>query len=245
MRALIVDDEPVARRRLKRMLAVHDDLEVVGEAGDGREALERIDELEPDVVFLDIRMPEIDGLELAKQLEEVQIVFTTAYDEYAVEAFETSAVAYLLKPIEKERLAAAINKVRKKQDLSGDQDIERLLRRIAGRDEPPRITARRGDSIRVFDPREISRFHAQDGYSGFRHEGRVYLLDDTITALAKRLADWGFVRTHRGELVNLSEIKALRREDDQSLVELSDGQRAAVSRRHLKELKKRLGIPVR
>ena len=142
-------------------------------------------------------------------------------------------------------MLAAIDKVRQQQSPTGDQDIEQLIRRIAGRDEPPRITARRGDSIRVFDPREISRFHAQDGYSGFRHEGRVYLLDDTVTALAKRLADWGFVRIHRGELVNLSEIKALSREDDQSLVELSDGQRAAVSRRHLKELKKRLGIPVR
>jgi DNA-binding LytR/AlgR family response regulator len=227
------------------MLAAHDDLEVVGEAGDGREALERIEELEPDIVFLDIRMPEIDGLELARQLEDVQVVFTTAYDEYAVEAFETSAVAYLLKPIEKERLAAAIDKVRQQRSRTDDQDLEQLLRRIAGRDEPPRITARRGDSIRVFDPREISRFHSKDGYTGFRHAGRAFLLDDTITSLAKRLADWGFVRIHRGELVNLSAIKALRREDDQSLVELSDGQRAPVSRRHLKELKKRLGIPVR
>ena len=227
------------------MLAAHDDLEILGEAGDGREALERIQDLGPDVVFLDIRMPELDGLELARRLEDVQVVFTTAYDEYAVEAFETSAVAYLLKPIDKKRLAAAIDKVRSQQSRSGDQDIEHLLRRIASRDEPPRITARRGDSIRVFDPREISRFHAQDGYTGFRHEGRVFLLDDTITGLAERLADWGFVRIHRGELVNLSHVKALRREDDQSLVELADGQRAPVSRRHLKELKQRLGIPVR
>jgi DNA-binding LytR/AlgR family response regulator len=245
MRALIVDDEPVARRRLVRMLAAHDDLEVIGEAGDGREALERIEELDPEVVFLDIRMPEIDGLELARRLEDVQVVFTTAYDEYAVEAFETSAVAYLLKPIAKERLSAAIDKVRMQQSRSGDQNIELLLRRIAVLDEPPRITARRGDAIRVFDPREISRFHSKDGYTGFRHGGQTFLLDDTITSLAKRLADWGFVRIHRGELVNLGEIKALRREDDQSLVELSDGQRAQVSRRHLKELKRRLGIPVK
>lgn len=245
MRALIVDDEPVARRRLKRMLTEHDDLEVVGEAGDGKEALERIEELKPDVVFLDIRMPEIDGLELARQLEGVQVVFTTAYDEYAVEAFETSAVAYLLKPIEKKRLASAIDKARQQRSQAGDQDLESLLRRMAGRDEPPRITAHRGDAIRVFDPREISRFHAQDGYTGFRHDGRTFLLDDTITSLTKRLEDWGFVRIHRGELVNLAEIKALRRQDDQSLVELSDGQRAPVSRRHLKELKRRLGIPVR
>ena len=245
MKAFIVDDEPVARRRLRRMLAAHDDLDVVGEAGSGMEALDQIEAYQPDVVFLDIRMPEIDGIQLAKQLDEVHVVFTTAYDEYAVEAFETSAVAYLLKPIEKERLTAAIDKVRKQRSRSGDRDFEELLRRIASRDEPPRITARRGDSIRVFDPREISRFHTQDGYVGFRHGGRVFLLDDTITALAERLADQGFIRVHRSELVNLSHVRALRREDDQSLVELADGQRAPVSRRHLKELKKRLGIPVK
>ena len=245
MKAIVVDDEPVARRRLGRMLEAHADLEVVGEASDGKEALEQIEALEPDVVFLDIRMPEIDGLELARQLEDVQVVFTTAYDEYAVEAFETSAAAYLLKPIDKVRLAIAIDKVRRAQSRSAGRDFERLLRRITDHNEPPRITARRGDSIRVFDPREISRFHAQDGYTAFRHDGRTFLLDDTITSLAKRLANWGFIRIHRGELVNLSQIKALRREDDQSLVELSDGQRAPVSRRHLKELKRRLGIPVK
>lgn len=245
MRALIVDDEAVARRRLRRMLAAHDDIDVVGAAGDGREALERIADLEPDLVFLDIRMPEIDGLELARRIDQTQIVFTTAYDEYAVAAFETSAVAYLLKPIQKERLAAAIDKVRTQRSGTGEQNLERLLRRLTDRDEPPRINARRGDSIRVFDPREITRFYAQEGYTGFRHGGRVFLLDDTITALAGRLADWGFVRIHRGELVNVSQIKAIRREDDSSFVELADGQRAPVSRRHLKELKQRLGIPVK
>jgi DNA-binding LytR/AlgR family response regulator len=245
VKALIVDDEAVARRRLKRMLTAHDDLEVVGEAADGREALERIRELEPDVVFLDIRMPEIDGLELARQLNDVHVVFTTAYDEYAVEAFDTSATAYLLKPIEKRRLAAALDKVRKQRTHSSDENLEQLLRRIAQRDEPPRVTARRGDAIRVFDPREITRFHARDGYAGFRHEGHVFLLDESMTALAQRLGDWGVVRIHRGELVNLSQITALRREDEQSFVELADGQRAPVSRRHLKELKQRLGIPVR
>ena len=246
MKVLVVDDERVARNRLKRMLGRIEGLEVVGEAADGKEALERIVELEPDVAFLDIRMPEMDGLELARRLpESTRVIFTTAYDEYAVEAFETSAVDYLLKPVEAERLETAIRKLERRAARRETPDLERLLERIVGRDEPRRITARRGDTIRVFDPRTILRFHAQDRYTVFRHEGHDYLLDESITSLEERLADVGFVRTHRSELVSLDAIRALKREDDINHVELADGQRAVVSRRHLRELKRRLGIPVK
>jgi DNA-binding LytR/AlgR family response regulator len=244
VRALVVDDEAVARRRLTRMLGRFEDIEVIGEAADGVEALEKIHSLGPDVVFLDIRMPEMDGLELARRLDRTHVVFTTAYDEYAVEAFETSAVAYLLKPIESERLATAIEKLRRRRRPVRERDLERVLRRVVARDEPPRVTARRGDVIRVFDPREIARFHSQDGYTGFSHEGQSFLLDESISSLAERLDGWGFVRVHRAELINLGRVRALRREDDQNLVELADGQRAQVSRRHLQELKRRLGIRV-
>ena len=105
------------------------------------------------------------------------------------------------------------------------------------------MTARSGDTIRVFDPREISRFHAADRYTVFRHEGREFLLDDSIVALEKRLGELGFFKIHRAELVNLGHVRALSRRDDRTWVELTDGQRAAVSRRHLGALKERLGIP--
>ena len=247
MRALVVDDERVARNRLKRMLGRLDGVEVVGEAADGAEALERIAELEPDVAFLDIRMPGMDGIELARRLPAAtRVVFTTAYDDYAVQAFETSAIDYLLKPIEAERLEAAVRKVEQRVGRpAATGELQRLLEKIAGRDDPPRITARRGDTIRVFDPRTISRFHAEDRYTVFRHDGRDFLLDESITSLEERLADLGFLRTHRSELVRLDAIRALGREDDASYVELADGQRAAVSRRHLRVLKQRLGIPVK
>jgi len=247
VRALVVDDERVARNRLKRMLGRLDGVEVVGEAADGAEALERIAELEPDVAFLDIRMPGMDGIELARRLPAAtRVVFTTAYDDYAVQAFETSAIDYLLKPIEAERLEAAVRKVEQRVGRpAATGELQRLLEKIAGRDDPPRITARRGDTIRVFDPRTISRFHAEDRYTVFRHDGRDFLLDESITSLEERLADLGFLRTHRSELVRLDAIRALGREDDASYVELADGQRAAVSRRHLRVLKQRLGIPVK
>lgn len=244
MRAVIVDDERLARSRLRRLLASHRDVEVVAEAADGEEALARVAEAAPDVVFLDVRMPELDGLEVARRLPaQARVVFTTAYDEYAVEAFAAAAVDYLLKPIEPSRLAAALDRIRRLKSGEERAKLEHLLERLTGPDAPPRITARRGDTIRVFDPREIRRFHAADRYTVFRHGGGEFLLDDSIVALEKRLAPLGFVRVHRAELINLAHVRALRREDDRTQVELDDGQRAVVSRRHLKRLKERLGIP--
>ncbi len=245
MRTLIVDDERVARNRLRRMVERLGGLEVVGEAADGAEALERVAALDPELIFLDIRMPEIDGLELARLLpESIRVIFTTAYDEYAVAAFEAAAIDYLLKPIEAERLAKAVEKARK-YGVARPPGFDELLERLTGKDEPPRVTARRGDTLRIFDAREISRFHAEDRYTVFRHEAHDYLLDESIVALEERLAGHGFARVHRGELVNLQMVRALQREDDQSYVQLSDGQRASVSRRHLRGLKEQLGIPTR
>ncbi len=244
MRVLVVDDERLARNRLRRMLERFEEVEVVGEAADGEEALARIAEQRPEVVFLDIRMPELDGLAVARRLPpDTRVVFTTAYDEYAVDAFEAAAVDYLLKPIESERLAAAVEKVRRLTPAVERGELERLLKKLAGGAETPRVTARRGDTIRVFDPREISRFHAADRYTVFRHAGDEYLLDESIVALERRLGDLGFVRVHRAELINLGHVRALKREDDQTLAELADGQRAVVSRRHLRRLKEKLGIP--
>jgi two-component system LytT family response regulator len=247
MRALIADDERLARKRLRRMLERLDDVEIAAEAADGEETLTKVSEVRPDVVFLDIRMPEMDGLEVARRLPEgIRVVFTTAYDSYAVEAFDAAAVDYLLKPIEEERLAKAVEKLRKLAATPASAELQLLFERLSERratGELPRVTARRGDTLRVFDPREISRFHAADRYTVFRHGGREYLLDESIVSLERRLARLGFVKVHRSELINLAAVRALRREDDQNLAELADGQRAVISRRHLKQLKERLGIP--
>jgi len=243
MNVLVVDDEPVARRRLVRMLKTMDGVTVVGEAADGDSALAQVFESDPDVLLLDIRMPGETGLELASRLpENAHVIFVTAYEEYAVQAFDASAVDYLLKPVEVGRLAAALEKVRRLQVPQDRKSLEELLRQVARRDEPPRVTARSGETLRVFDPREIVRFHAEGGYTAFRHGGRNYLLNDTIAALEGMLREWGFARTHRSELVNLNSVRALHREDDSVVVELSDGQRVPVSRRYLLAFKKALGI---
>lgn len=240
---LIVDDEAVARRRLHRQLEKIPGVEILGEAADAEEALAAVAERPPRVVLLDIRMPGMDGLELAERLPPgTHVVFTTAHEEYAIGAFEAAAVDYLLKPISGERLAEALDRARRLEAPIAGHDLARLLRSATGTEEPPRVAARRGETLRLFDPRQIARFHATEGYTEFRHDGRRYLLDDSIVGLAARLKPWGFLRVHRAELINLHQVRSLRRVDDSTVVELADGQRATVSRRQVRALKRALGV---
>lgn len=246
MKVLVVDDEPVARRRLIRILGRIDGVEVAGEAANGIQALERIRELVPDVVLLDIRMPGMDGLELAARMDDLPpIIFTTAYDEYAVQAFEANAVDYLLKPVQAERLESALAKVSKRAASRESGELQTLIKKLLDRGEGGsglRITARAGKTIRVFDPHRISRFHAADRYTVFHMDGSEFVLDDSLSALEEKLSALGFFRTHRAELVNLNLVKTLRLEEGACEVALSDGQTAPVSRRMVAELKKRLGV---
>jgi DNA-binding LytR/AlgR family response regulator len=216
------------------------EVEAVCEAADGLEALERIERERPDLLLLDIRMPGLDGLSLAGQARELPpIVFTTAYDEYAVRAFEVSAVDYLLKPVKLERLRAALGRVRAAR--GGGAGLRELLERLRPPEVAP-VAARCGGTVRLFEPRTISRFHAEEKYVVFRQDGHEHLLDETLTSLAERLAPLGFLRVHRAELVNLGHVRALHARDEETRVELADGQTAPVSRRFVAVLKQRLGI---
>jgi DNA-binding LytR/AlgR family response regulator len=246
MRVLIVDDEPIARRRLVRMLARIDDVDVAGQAGDGLEAIEQIAELRPDAVLLDIRMPKMDGLTVAKTVKDMPpVIFTTAYDEYAVAAFDACAVDYLLKPIKQERLEQAISKLRGR---GADQVALESLLRLLDRQEPDdaksahRIVVRDGDTLRVFDARQICRFYSSDKYSVFVSEGQEQLLDESLGSLETRLEPFGFLRVHRGELVRVDDVVALTGDGSGGSAELRDGQRVRVSRRHIAELRRALRI---
>lgn len=236
MRVLVVDDEEPARRRLVRMLERLGGVEVVGEAGDGQEALALVRAQAPELVLLDIDMPEMDGLELAELPGMPLVVFTTAHAEHAVRAFEVAAVDYLLKPIARERLAAAIERARARVGQAEPPAPPTAT------EPPPRITARSGGTVHVIDAREITRFHATDKVTLFVHEGRELVLDDSLNALEERLGPHGFFRAHRSELVSLGAIKALHGEGGSTWVELRDGSRAVVGRRAVAELKRRLGI---
>ena len=247
MRVLVVDDEAPARRRLLRMLAEEDDIEVVGEASDGLEARALIERHAPDLLLLDVQMPELDGLALARGPGMPALVFTTAHAEHAVAAFELAALDYLLKPIERERLRRALARVRERlaQARGAGLDVAQLgelMRGARERGAPPRLAAREGNRVHLFDLASVTRLSAQDKYVVLIYRGREYLLGDSLAELEARLAGFGFVRVHRAELVNLAAVVAITGEPGQARVELRDGQHAPVSRRELPALRRRLGL---
>jgi two-component system LytT family response regulator/two-component system response regulator LytT len=207
IRVLIVDDEELARARIKGLLGAFDDLECVGEAENGLEAVERIRDLRPDLVFLDIQMPGMDGFEVLAALEDVPlIVFATAYDEYALKAFEVNSIDYLLKPIEKERLAQAVERAR--ELLSGDdlgREIERIagLVRVRGVD---RLPVQKGKKIILVDHADIVWIEASEGLVFVHTADQRFLANTTMAELETRLDPATFFRTHRSSIVNLNHV---------------------------------------
>jgi two-component system response regulator AlgR len=242
MKLLIVDDESPARERLRRLLAEIDaDFEIVGEAGNGEEALAYCGRLQPDIVLLDIRMPGLSGLEIARHLDSLEdppaIIFTTAYDQYAVEAFETEAVGYLLKPVRKEKLAHALRHAAR----IAPQRIVRLAQaaKLAHRRE--QICARLGEQLRLIPVSDIYYFYADQKYTTVRHKGGEDLIDESLKSLSEEFAA-DFVRIHRNALVAEKCISAVERsESGRYTVRIRDcDQPLEVSRRHAPELLRRI-----
>ena len=240
LRALVVDDEAPARRRLGRQLEELG-VEVVGEAEDGEQALTQARALSPDVIFLDVRMPGVDGLTLAQRHTDLPpVVFCTAYDEFAVKAFEVNAVDYLLKPVRAERLAAAVEKVRAKQGASQAR-VAKALEAVAPAQATRVVSSTRG-TVRFFDARQLTRFWSSDKYTVFVAEGEEHLIEESLSTLEERLAPHGFLRVHRAELIRLDAVKSLSTADGMHEVKLADGQVAKVSRRSVGAVKEALGL---
>lgn len=229
LRVLVVDDEPLARRRLVAMVDRTELAEVVGVADNAERATAAIATLDPDVVLLDVQMPGKTGVALARELgARPVVVFTTAYAEHAVDAFETAAADYLLKPVVAAKLVRAL-----------DRAAGRISR--ARSEAEPRIAARAAGIVHVFAAAAIARFRAQDKYTTFTTDGVEHLVEESLDALEARLSPWGFVRAHRGELVQLARIRKLDVRGGSAELELDDGQRVRVSRRLLPALRRRLG----
>jgi two-component system response regulator AlgR len=216
MKVLIVDDEPAARSRLRRLLAEidlgHLGLSIVGEAGDGAETLQRIAETGPDVVLLDVCMPRMDGLSAAREIARLAqppaVVFVTAYDDYAVDAFEVSAVDYLLKPIRKERLAAALQKARRFAELS--------RRKLDAALPPERRPVRSHlciyshGELRLLPVSSVVYFRADSKYVAVRTEDNEALIEESLVALEQEFGE-AFLRIHRNALVATGRIAGLTR----------------------------------
>jgi DNA-binding LytR/AlgR family response regulator len=237
VRVLIVDDEPSARVRLRRLL---EDLEAecVGEAGNGLEALEHARQLRPDLLLLDIAMPEVSGLDVARHLSDPRplIVFQTAHDEHAVAAFEHEAIDYLLKPVTRDRLAQALDRAARRLAAGAAGPPREAFARVAlaspGPSPPPRrILVRAGVGHRLVAVREIARFIADEGLARALASSGSFLTDYTLTDLEQRLGA-GFVRVSRADLVNVEWIDRLDGDGDGSAtLTLQDKTVVHVSRR--------------
>jgi DNA-binding LytR/AlgR family response regulator len=205
---LIVDDEELARVRMRDLLAGFEDVECIGEAENGLEAVEKIRELSPDVVILDIQMPGMDGFEVVNAVDEMPIViFATAYDEYAIKAFEVNSVDYLLKPIERDRLAEAIDRARRLK--SGDAGIAQelvKLTELVRTSTMDRLPVSKGKRIVLLDVSDIVWIGVTDELVFAHTEAEKYLVNMTLAELETKLDPRMFFRTHRSSIANLSHV---------------------------------------
>jgi two-component system response regulator AlgR len=237
LRTLIVDDEPPARQRLRHLLDEIGDHVVVGEAASGFEALDLCARLDPDVVLMDIRMPGMDGIETARHLNALEeppaVIFTTAHDEYALEAFETQAVGYLLKPVRREKLARALRHAAR---VAAPQ-LARLAEQVQLGRRRGQICARLGDQLRLIPVEDIYCFVADQKYVTVRHRSGSDLIDESLRALAEEFAP-DFLRIHRNALVAVRHIATVERgQEGQYTVRVKDCDDVLpVSRRHATEV---------
>lgn len=249
LRAFIVDDEPLAVDRLVRLLRHTGRVELAGTATDPVDALEALGRLRLDLLFLDIQMPGLTGFELLERLPHVvPVVFTTAYDQYALQAFETNSVDYLLKPVESERLERALDKL---QRLSGQPvpDIRTLAHELARHLAPgarlDRLASRVGDRTTLLDVTRVTHLVSKDKLTFACAGGREHVVDMTLTQLEERLDPRRFVRIHRSTIVNTTFVQELHGGvDDGVIVRLRDEAKTelSVARDRVRALKDRLGI---
>lgn len=245
MRTLIVDDEAPARLRLQSLLQQLDDVEIAGEAASGADALRQVEALNPDVVLLDIRMPGMDGLECARHLSRLNtppaVIFTTAYDRFAIEAFEAQAIDYLVKPVRVERLQAALERARRpnaaqRAALEQNNSIAHARRR--------HICARVRDTLRLIEVDSIYYFRADQKYVTVRHSNGEVLIEDSLKSLEDEFNEQ-FIRIHRNALVAIRAIEALEKGDDGHFrVRVREiGELLEVSRRLVPEVRKLIRSP--
>ena len=242
-KTVLVDDEPLALKRLERMLGRHHDaIEIVGKAESGADAVALINEVRPDLIFLDIQMPELTGFDVLERLDHTPLViFSTAYDQYALKAFEVNSIDYLLKPVDPERLKQAIDKLQRLSDsAAGDlrERIEQMLRSVPGA-AMQRIQVRLGDKIRLIPVSETVYFRSSDKYVEVHAHGKMHLITKSLAQLESELPADEFVRVHRSVIVNVTFIEEFAKDfGGNYIVRMKDGERTVlpVSRRYKSRL---------
>jgi two-component system LytT family response regulator len=240
---LIVDDEPLARRGVVLRLKKFKDIEIVGQCEDGISAVEKILDLSPDLVFLDVQMPGMDAFEVLRAVPREKlphVIFLTAYEQHALRAFEVHALDYLLKPVDDERFAAAIGRARKLVDSSLKTKMaERVLQMLDQTQEKfvSRFTVQTGPRIQIVQADDVAWIGAAGDYAELHAHGRAYLLRETMASLEQRLNPAKFLRIHRSRIVQSANIVELRSiENREFIVRLSDGSEHRSSRTHANRL---------
>ena len=242
MKCLIIDDEPLARAMVLEYLQAYPEIQVLGEYGDGFAGVKGIMEHQPDLVFLDIQMPKITGFEMLELLEEKPaIIFTTAYDSFALKAFEAHAIDYLLKPISQQRFDEAIKRFKQLRPENASQmKLDELLEEASiQKENKDRIIVKQGTQVKIIGLDQISRLEAYDDYVKIRVEDQTYLKKSTLAHFEKLLPDSQFVRVHRSHIIHLKYLNGF---DGHDFCLLKYGEKVPLSKSGYQRLKLVLGI---
>lgn len=214
-RTIIIDDEPPARERLLKLLKNFPDVfQVIALAEDAIDAQEKIEILKPDLIFLDIEMPEVSGFEMLKRLEIIPIViFCTAYDQYSLKAFDTNSIDYLLKPVSLERLQQSVNKLKLFSENTASQNVLALLNELSFKQEVKKmtsITVKKDDKLIIIKLDDIRYFKADDRYVALHTNDQQYLIEEALSQLEQKLPD-NFLRVHKGVIINTEFVKSVQK----------------------------------
>lgn len=240
LRTIIIDDEKLARDIVKRYASKIDTLEIIEECGNGFDGIKAINSQKPDLIFLDIQMPKLNGFEMLELLEEKpKIIFTTAFDQYALKAFDVNAIDYLLKPFSEERFKEAVNKVLKEQSDASNERVEKLKSHIDEEIEYlDRVIVKQNQKITIIPIDKVSYFEAQDDYVMIHTEDGKFLKQKTMKYFEDHLDPKNFIRIHRSSIVNISRVKEIELFDkDAYKAILKDGTKLSVSRSGYTKLK--------
>ena len=246
MKVIIIDDEPLARSIIREYLQFHPELELISECHDGFEGVKAISQYRPDLIFLDIQMPKINGFEMLELIEDPPaVIFTTAFDEYAIKAFESHAVDYLLKPFSRERFDKAVSKwLQKGRAISGKEQLGPLLGSVSNSpSEQHRVVVKLSGKIRIIPVDDIHFLEAADDYVKIHTREGSFLKNKTMGHFETVLNKTQFVRTHRSYMLNISEITRIDPyEKDNHLAILKSGARVPVSKTGYVKLRSVLGL---
>ncbi len=238
--AVIVDDEPLARQIVREYLSSHSDIHISAECANGFEAVKVVTESRPDILFLDIQMPKLNGFEVLELIEHnLAVVFTTAYDEFAVRAFEVHAADYLLKPFSKQRFDEALQQAKNKSGTAEEETLNALVDVSHSTHKPlERILIRDGSKVHIIPAEQIDYIEAQDDYVAVKSTGKSHLKQTTLSKLEEGLASEKFIRIHRSYILNIDRLAKIELyAKDSRVAILTDGTKLQVSRAGYAKLK--------